>query len=171
MCAHCHSAALEKIETYNLSDSAKKSSQDRLVSAAQEIINIMKLTSHVGAHPKTPLAALSLYCAASVYIYFCETSFSPGVTGKESQAPSYVDNLRQISSCLLWRPLVERTTSLAHSCGLSHTIPLLARSRITRHSGAQPPLPGRLPLGNPIGNIIPDEPPNPPAHWQLRSNT
>ncbi|KAI1268327.1 hypothetical protein F5Y18DRAFT_225320 [Xylariaceae sp. FL1019] len=70
-----------------------------------------------------------------------------------------------ISSSLPWRPYDKTLKDLGS--GLSHTIPLLARSRITRHSGAQPPLPGRLPLGNPIGNVLPDEPQRPPAHWSF----
>lgn len=37
---------------------------------------------------------------------------------------------------------------------ISHNIPLVARSSISRHSQVQPPLPGRLPLGKPLGKII-----------------
>ena len=37
-------------------------------------------------------------------------------------------------------------------CG--HNIPLFARSKVSRHTKMQPPLPGRLPLGNPIGRTI-----------------
>jgi len=46
-----HHAAIERIEANNLPDSAKKMSQDRLGAAAQEIINILKLTSHLGSSP------------------------------------------------------------------------------------------------------------------------
>lgn len=44
-----HHAALERIETYNLPEYAKRISQDRLSAAAQEIVNIVKLTSHVSS--------------------------------------------------------------------------------------------------------------------------
>lgn len=37
-------------------------------------------------------------------------------------------------------------------CG--HNIPLFARSKVSRHTKMQPPLPGRLPLGNPIGRAV-----------------
>lgn len=37
----------------------------------------------------------------------------------------------------------------------SSTIPLLARSKISKHTQVAPPLPGRLPLGNPVGNPWP----------------
>lgn len=42
-----HHAALERIETHKLPDSIKRMSQDRLAGAAQEIVNILKLTSHL----------------------------------------------------------------------------------------------------------------------------
>ncbi len=44
-----HHAALERIETYNLPESAKRTSQDRLGAAGQEIVNIIKLTSHLSS--------------------------------------------------------------------------------------------------------------------------
>ncbi|KAI8634600.1 hypothetical protein F5Y19DRAFT_409241 [Xylariaceae sp. FL1651] len=170
-----HHAAIERIEAYNLSQTSKKASQDRLSAAAQEIVNIVKLTSHMNAGPRTPLAALSLYCAASVYIYFC----------KESQTPSSVNNLDFILSAMeaigrihtitrsflrqalldierngiqssVQLPRVDRLSENLDSV-MPHQIPLLARSRVSRHSKAQPPLPGRLPLGNPIGKIIPND--------------
>lgn len=46
-----HHSAIERIDTYKLPESAKKICQDRLTTAAQEIINIMKLTSHVNSNP------------------------------------------------------------------------------------------------------------------------
>ncbi|KAI1105939.1 fungal-specific transcription factor domain-containing protein [Jackrogersella minutella] len=167
-----HHSAIERIDTYKLPDSAKKTSQDRLSTAAQEIVNIIKLTSHVNSSPKSPLAALSLYCAASVYIYLC----------KESQAPMNPENLDFIISAMealgrdhtitrafLRQVLVDierndlrhlvRLSRLDSIVGdtrtqMSHNIPLLARSSISRHTQVQPPLPGRLPLGNPVGKII-----------------
>jgi hypothetical protein len=46
-----HHAAIERIEANNLPEPAKRTSQDRLGAAAQEIINILKLTSHLGSSP------------------------------------------------------------------------------------------------------------------------
>ncbi|CAJ2506186.1 Uu.00g003160.m01.CDS01 [Anthostomella pinea] len=168
-----HHAAIEKIDIHKLPDSAKKASQNRLTTAAQEIVNIIKLTSHVATNPKSPLAALSLYCAASVYVYL----------SKEAQAPTNIDNLDFIISAmeaigrdhLITRVFlrqvildieqnglqsivkIPRIDSLGEGfCGqLSQNIPLLARSKISRHSKVQPPLPGRLPLGKPVGRMIP----------------
>ncbi|KAI1501225.1 fungal-specific transcription factor domain-containing protein [Biscogniauxia marginata] len=165
-------AAIDKIDTYKLPESAKNACQARLRTSAQEIINIIKLTSHVNSSPKTPLVALSLYCAASVYIYLC----------KDTQTPTNVDNLdfvisamEAIGRChtitraflrqvildverndlqsLIQLPRIDRL-SRDFANHVSPNIPLLARSRISRHSQVQPPLPGRLPLGNPVGKVI-----------------
>jgi hypothetical protein len=42
-----HNAAVDKADQFNLPASVKKASQDRLLAAAQEVVNIMKLTAHV----------------------------------------------------------------------------------------------------------------------------
>ncbi|KAI3336446.1 hypothetical protein HD806DRAFT_517640 [Xylariaceae sp. AK1471] len=173
-----HHAAIDRIETYNLSESAKKASQDRLSAAAQEIVNIIKLTSHLSSGPRTPLAALSLFCAASVYIYFC----------KENQAPTSVNNLDFILSAMeaigrshaitrsflrqalldierngvqdiVRLPRAERLSQNLNNV-ISHNVPLLARTRMSRHSEAQPPLPGL-----PIGKVIPRNVPYQAAMW------
>ncbi|KAI0879611.1 hypothetical protein GGS24DRAFT_438045 [Hypoxylon argillaceum] len=167
-----HHAALERIETHNLSEFAKRISQDRLSAAAQEIVNIMKITSHLSPGTRTPLAALSLFCAASVYMYFC----------KENHTPTNVDNLDFILSAM---EAVGRTHSITRSFlrqalldierngvqnivqlprvtrlslhlnnTISHNVPLLARTRMSRHSEAQPPLPG-LPVGRTRSRGVP----------------
>ncbi|KAI0180371.1 hypothetical protein GGR52DRAFT_240829 [Hypoxylon sp. FL1284] len=173
-----HHSAIDRIDTYKLPENAKRISQDRLTTAAQEIINIVKLTaSHANFNPRSPLASLALYCAASVYIYMC----------KETQVPTgtYADNLNfviaamealgrthTITRAFLRQVVVDierndiqhivRLPSLddlgdEFSLQVTHNIPLVARSSISRHSGVQPPLPGRLPLGKPVGRIIRDE--------------
>ncbi|KAI1483984.1 hypothetical protein F4774DRAFT_405186 [Daldinia eschscholtzii] len=167
-----HHAAIEMIEAYKLPESAKKICHDRLSTAAQEIVNIVRLTSHVNSSPKSPLAALSLYCAASVYVYLC----------KETQTPTNVDNLNFVISAMqafgknhsitrayLRQVVIDierngvndiaRLPSLDNlgpefRIQITHNIPLLARSKISRHSQVQPPLPGRLPLGKPMGKAI-----------------
>ncbi|KAI1378343.1 hypothetical protein F4677DRAFT_443557 [Hypoxylon crocopeplum] len=167
-----HHAAIDTIDTFKLPESAKKVSQDRLSTAAQEIVNIVKLTSHVNSNPKSPLAALSLYCAASVWVYMC----------KETRAPTHVDNLDFIIGVMealgrdhaitraflrqvvvdIERNGIQDIARLPRLDGLgnefknqvSQNIPLLARSKISRHSKVQPPLPGLLPLGKPVGKVM-----------------
>jgi hypothetical protein len=46
-----HLAALEKIEKYQIPIFAKKASETRLFTAAQEIVNIIKMTSHMKTNP------------------------------------------------------------------------------------------------------------------------
>ncbi|KAI2636407.1 fungal-specific transcription factor domain-containing protein [Hypomontagnella submonticulosa] len=166
-----HHSALDRIDTYKLPESAKKICHDRLTTAAQEIVNIIKLTSHVNSSPKSPLAALSLYCAASVYVYLCA----------ETQTATNLDNLdflmaamealgrdHPITKHFLRQVVVDidrndirhivrlpRLDNLGEfNTQISHNIPLLARSKVSRHSEVQSPLPGRLPLGKPMGKII-----------------
>ncbi|KAI1768723.1 fungal-specific transcription factor domain-containing protein [Hypoxylon sp. FL1150] len=170
-----HHAAIDRIDAYKLPESAKKMSQDRMTTAAQEIVNIIKLTCHVNSAPRSPLASLALYCAASVYVYMC----------KDAQAPAYADNLdfviaameafgrsHTITQAFLRQVVLDierndvqqfvrlpRLDSLSEDFNtqISQNIPLVARSTISRHSKVQPPLPGRLPLGKPVGKIISDE--------------
>ncbi|KAI0408646.1 hypothetical protein F4802DRAFT_548346 [Xylaria palmicola] len=179
-----HHAALERIDTHNLPESVKRVSQNRLSAAAQEIVNIMKLTSHLNSTPRTPLAALSLFCAASVYMYFC----------KENPTPKNVDNLDFIISAMeavgrthsitrsfmrqalldIERNGVQRIVQLPRvdrlsrhlSNGLSHNVPLLARTRLSRHSEAQPPLPGLL-----VGRTLPRRVPPPPTMWTPQASS
>lgn len=49
-----HHAAIERIDAYKLPDHVKKLSVDRLSMAAQEIVNIIKLTGHVSSNPVRP---------------------------------------------------------------------------------------------------------------------
>ncbi|KAI0969413.1 hypothetical protein F4678DRAFT_440345 [Xylaria arbuscula] len=177
-----HHAALERIEAYNLPEYAKRISQDRLSAAAQEVTNIVKLTSHLHSPSKTPLAALSLFCAVSVYMYFC----------KENCTPTNVDNLDFLLSAM---EAIGRTHSVTRSflrqavldieqnglqdivnlpritrlnrnlnTPVTHNVPLLARTKMSRHSEAQPPIPGLL-----IGKTTPN---NSPSSWtRLGHNT
>lgn len=119
---------------------------------------------------KSPMAAISLYCAATVYIYQCS----------ETQSARNVDNLDFIIAAMdaigrehvITRAFLKQVvldiernniTQIAHLPRLdnlphvidvsNHNIPLLARSKFSRHSEMQPPLPGRLPLGQPRGNV------------------
>ncbi|KAI3338969.1 hypothetical protein F4824DRAFT_66357 [Ustulina deusta] len=159
-----HHAALERIETYNLPESAKRTSQDRLGAAGQEIVNIIKLTSHLSSGSRTPLAALSLFCAASVYMYFCKENYTPTNAGNLDfllSAMEAIGRTHSITRSFLRQALLDieqngvqnivqlpRVARLSRnlSTTVSHNVPLLARTRMSRHSNAQPPLPG-LPIG------------------------
>ncbi|KAK6197661.1 homeodomain superfamily [Pestalotiopsis sp. IQ-011] len=165
-----HLAALEKIEKYQIPVFAKKASETRLFTAAQEIVNIIKMTSHMKTNPRSPMAAISLYCAAMVFIYQC----------KDEPTPQRIDNLDFIISAMdaigrehiitraflkqllldLDRNNITQITRVPKLGSLpeiiaigNHNIPLLTRSQFASHSQMQPPLPGRLPLGNPRGNL------------------
>ncbi|KAI8289474.1 hypothetical protein KNSL1_002392 [Colletotrichum chrysophilum] len=61
-----HHAAIDRIEQHKLPEQLKTASQLRLRTAAEEVVNIVKLTSHTNSGYKSPLVALSLYSAASV---------------------------------------------------------------------------------------------------------
>ncbi|KAJ3570519.1 hypothetical protein NPX13_g5702 [Xylaria arbuscula] len=167
-----HHAALERIETYNLPEYAKHISQNRLIAAAQEIVNIVKLTSHVSSGSKTPLVALSLFCATSVFIHFC----------KEGCTPTHADNLDFILSAMsaigrthfITRAFLRQAlldieqngvhdiVQLPHARRLSRNmsssvnpyIPLLARTRLSRHTQPKPPLPN-LPVANAMRRDMP----------------
>ncbi|ORY69851.1 uncharacterized protein BCR38DRAFT_420234 [Pseudomassariella vexata] len=169
-----HHAAIDKIDKHKLPNSIKKASQDRLLTAAQEIVNIIKTTTSVDTHPKSSLAALSLYCAASVYIYQCkDTQPSPTNIGNLDFIISAMDAIGRahvITRAFLKQLILDiDRNGIRHFVKLrkpdylgpsiavgSHNIPLLVRSNISRHSEMQPPLPGRLPLGNPKGNVSED---------------
>ncbi|KAH8195085.1 hypothetical protein TruAng_010742 [Truncatella angustata] len=168
-----HLAALERIDDYKLADHAKIASESRLFTAAQEIVNIMKMTSHLKTNPRSPMAAVALYCAASVFIYQCKANPSPKnidnldfiVVAMEAIGREHI-----ITRAFLKQLLVDIELNNITQIGRppsvddmpntitvgNHRIPLLARTHINRHSSRpQPPLPGRLPLGKPQGIVNP----------------
>ncbi|KAJ2987118.1 hypothetical protein NUW58_g4682 [Xylaria curta] len=172
-----HHAALERIETHNLPESVKRISQDRLSAAAQEVVNIMKLTSHLNLKPRSPLAALSLFCAASVFTYFCKENPTPTNVGNLDfilSAMEAVGRTHSLTRSFLRQAILDielngvqdivqlrRVTRLSRqsSTGISHNVPLLARTRMSRHSEAQPPLPG-LPVGRTMQRGVPPASPS-----------
>ncbi|KAI0434112.1 hypothetical protein F5Y09DRAFT_338004 [Xylaria sp. FL1042] len=173
-----HHAALERIEKYNLPEFAKRISQDRLSAAAQEIINIIKLTSHLSSPSRTPLAALSLLCAASVYMYFCKENYTPATADNLDfllSAMEAIGRTHSVTRSFLRQALLDieqngiqdivqlpRVTRLSRnlSTTVSHNVPLLARTRMSRHSEAQPPLPSL-----PVGKATPRNPPSTSTPW------
>ncbi|KAK6069618.1 hypothetical protein SCUP234_10531 [Seiridium cupressi] len=165
-----HLAALEKIEEYKLPDYAKRASESRLFTAAQEIVNIIKMTSHLKTNPRSPMAAISLYCAASVYIYQLKETKSAKNSANLDFIITAMDAIgrqHMITRAFLKQLLLDiEQNEITEVSGIpklvdlpriiavgNHNIPLLTRSQTSKHSPRQPPLPGRLPLGNPQGNI------------------
>jgi hypothetical protein len=111
-----------------------------------------------------------MYCAASVYILHAKDSPSRGLSNSDHQNLEFIINameavgrqhlitrafLQQV--CLdveangvgpaIRMPRIDRYKHIFGTC--QSQIPLLVRSSISRHTGPQSPLPGRLPLGNP----------------------
>ncbi|KAF3355373.1 Glucoamylase [Verticillium dahliae VDG1] len=164
-----HHAAVDKVETYNLPESLRIASQSRLRTAAEEIVNIVRLSSHVSPGFKSPLAALSMYCAVSVYVYIAKISPQSGlsrtdlnnleflINAMESIAKNHLITqafLQQICADVEMNGLasVINLPSLANHRNAfgwsSPNVPLLVKSYLTKHTGIQPPLSGRLPPGN-----------------------
>ncbi|RYP79748.1 hypothetical protein DL770_006537 [Monosporascus sp. CRB-9-2] len=175
-CVIClHHPAIDRIEEHKLPNHIKKLSHDRLSTAAQEIVNIVRSTSHIRTSVRSPLTALSLYCAASVYIYFSkENKESANVANLDFiiSAMEVIGRDHAITRAFLRQVLLDidhngighmvrtpRLDRMSEVLGaqVSNNIPMLARSRISRHTDVQPPLPGRLPLERPVGKVIREE--------------
>ncbi|KAK8019842.1 binuclear zinc transcription factor [Apiospora arundinis] len=155
-----HHAAIDKIDKYKLPNHLKKASQTRLLTAAQAIVDIMKTIGPMKSHPKTPLAALSLYSAASVYIYHCRETGPSGMIDNLDYILSTMSTLsrdhfvtrsflRQVVADIEFNDLKAYVTvpkldflpsQFANDCH----IPLLVRSAISRHNGT-PKVPGQTP--------------------------
>ncbi|TQS33064.1 hypothetical protein Golomagni_06608 [Golovinomyces magnicellulatus] len=169
-----HHASLEMAEKHNLSDSVRKASITRLKTSAEEIVNIVKLTSHHTTIFRSPLCSLALYCATTVFIYLAKES------GTGQMDPMDVSSLdivirgmqaisrhHKITNAFLQQAFmdIERNglsgsitmpwfSEMANSDWTSN-IPMLARSVVSRHTNVAPVLPGRLPLNNPQGKAVP----------------
>ncbi|EFQ25024.1 hypothetical protein CGRA01v4_06675 [Colletotrichum graminicola] len=167
-----HHAAIDRIERYNLPEKLKAASMLRLRTAAEEVVNVVKSTSHVNSGYKSPMVALSLYTAASVYVYSAKCDPEAGVSTADLQNLKFIITAMEaigrkhiITKAFLQQIFmdIERNglAGIIDLPGLSNyknqfgwtysNIPLLARSSISKHTEIQPPLPGRLPLGNPKG--------------------
>ena len=162
-----HIAAREKADKFKLAG-LRQASRTRALTAAQEIIDIMKASTHTKTSHKGPLMALSLYFAASVYIAqgkdspdeFDKTNieliigFMNSIGHQHIITHSYLNQLlldikrNGISISMENVPTVDIPGE-----SRSHGIPLVARGATSRHTKMQPPLPGRLPLGAPQGHI------------------
>lgn len=162
-----HMAAREKADKFKLGG-LRQASRDRALTAAQEIIDIMKATNMARFGFKGPLMALSLYFAASVYTAqakdnpdeFDKTNLELIIEFMNSLGHQHIitrSYLRQLLLDIQRNNIPVSTGKLADfgSSNVSHGhgVPLVARVSTSRHTKVQPPLPGRLPLGAPQGTI------------------
>ncbi|PNH35105.1 hypothetical protein BJF96_g1707 [Verticillium dahliae] len=164
-----HHAAVDKVETYNLPESLRIASQSRLRTAAEEIVNIVRLSSHVSPGFKSPLAALSMYCAVSVYVYIAKISPQSGLSRTDLNNLEFLINAMEsiAKNHLITQAFLQQICADVEMNGLasfinlpslanhrnafgwsSPNVPLLVKSYLTKHTGIQPPLSGRLPPGN-----------------------
>lgn len=116
--------------------------------------------------------ALSLFSAASVYIYSAKSDPKNGLSTADLQNLKFlIQAMEGIGrKHLITQAFLQQVFMDVHRNGLSSVIdlpnldhykstfgwtysniPLLARSSVSKHTEIQPPLPGRLPLGNPKG--------------------
>ncbi|KAK0622873.1 hypothetical protein B0T14DRAFT_514669 [Immersiella caudata] len=150
-----HNSACDKVDKHKLPDHIKQASRMRCLTSAYEIVNIMKMTSNVTTRYKTPLVALSLYCAASVFI--AQEKENPEKGDKESLAflvscMEAISRQHVITRAYLNHLILDmhhsgidalvsflNTCKVHSACG--YNIPLLARSSASFGSQPQPPLP------------------------------
>lgn len=164
-----HNSAYEMTKEHNLPDHVKQTSKTRVLTAAQEIVTVVKMTSHSNVGYKSPLVALALYVASSVYTTMAQDDgMQPDhttnlefllvamnaigkqhVITKSFLTQAIVDLQRAGLLGVVRIPRIEMpdTSKIVTACG--NNIPLFARSRLSRIADIQPPLPGKLPLSNP----------------------
>ena len=162
-----HMAAREKADKFKLGGLGQ-ASRARALTAAQEIIDIMKATNMAKFGFKGPLMALSLYFAASVYTAqakdspdeFNKTNLELIIEFMNSLGHQHIitrSYLRQLLLDIQRNNIHVSLGSLADfgssKVSHGHGVPLVARVSTSRHTKVQPPLPGRLPLGAPQGTI------------------
>ncbi|KAH0497695.1 hypothetical protein TgHK011_004984 [Trichoderma gracile] len=176
-CVIClHHVALEKIETHQLDDSLRKECRSLLKNAAEEIASIAKLTSHRSSLFSNPLCAFSLYCATTVYVYLAKQDPASGINSKDMSnleliinAMEAISRIHLITSAFLQQACLDIDKNGLSSIiklpnlhqyrdlfgGPASSIPLMARSPISKHTQMSSPLPGRLPLDKPLGHMRP----------------
>ncbi|KAK2592529.1 hypothetical protein QQS21_009774 [Conoideocrella luteorostrata] len=172
-----HHAALEKAELHKLSESVTDMSVCRMKTSADEIVNILKMSSHSPHVFKSPLCALSLYCCTTVYVYLAKKNPIGGITPVDKsnleiilQAMEAIGRKHEMTCAFLQQACldIERNNlksvlklptleKYRGSFGPSpnSNIPLISRSSVSRHTKITPVLPGRLPLNKPQGKIMP----------------
>ena len=126
---------------------------------------------------RSPLVALSMYCAASVYIYHAKDSPTQGLSPTDHQNLEFIINAMEAigRQHLITRAFLQQVCLDVEANGVApairmprlslyknmfgmcrSNIPLLVRSSVSRHTEPQSPLPGRLPLGNPTPGRLGD---------------
>ncbi|KAL7785315.1 hypothetical protein V8C43DRAFT_291114 [Trichoderma afarasin] len=171
-----HHVALETIEKNELDDSLRKDSLCLLKNAAEEIVSIVKMTSHRSSLFSNPLCAFSLYCATTVYVYLAKQDPSSEINPADLSSLELIINameamgrIHMITCAFLQQACLDiDNNGLSGSIklpilyqyrnlfgGPASNIPLLARSPISRHTQMSSPLPGRLPLDKPLGQRRP----------------
>ncbi|CAH0041709.1 unnamed protein product [Clonostachys rhizophaga] len=78
-----HYAAVQMVDKHSHSEATKQQSLGRMRISAEEIVEIVKAISPNSSIYKSVLCALSLYCAASVYIYFARDNPVEGLSANE----------------------------------------------------------------------------------------
>ncbi|KAK7223148.1 hypothetical protein V2G26_011151 [Clonostachys chloroleuca] len=78
-----HYAAVEMVDKHRHSEATKQQSLGRMRISVEEIVEIIKAISPNSFIYKSVLCALSLYCAASVYIYLARDSPAEGLPASE----------------------------------------------------------------------------------------
>ncbi|KAF4951809.1 hypothetical protein FGADI_7179 [Fusarium gaditjirri] len=154
-----HHAAVEKADKYKLPDHVKQSSVTRLRAAAEEIVNIMRLTANGTLFFKSPLSALSLYCTTTVYVYLGKENPVNGLSTIDLsnfqliiQSMEAIARVHTITRTFLQQACLDiekngldsviQVPSLKryrNAFGPSRSrIPMLARSSVAEHTGASP---------------------------------
>ncbi|KJZ76098.1 hypothetical protein HIM_04554 [Hirsutella minnesotensis 3608] len=173
-----HHAAIEMQDKHQLPESIKQTSMCRLKASAEEIVSIVKMSSHSPAAFKSPLCALALYCASTVYVYTAKSNPKTGLTSLESSNLEFLIHAMEVTGrhhemtyAFLQQAYLDierngldssiRVPGLSKyrvmCSGAKSSIPLLARNSISKHTARSPVLPGRLPLDNPQGLIPPGQ--------------
>ncbi|KAF5643623.1 Zn(II)2Cys6 transcriptional activator [Fusarium sp. NRRL 52700] len=154
-----HHAAVEKADKYSLPDHVKQGSVTRLRAAAEEIVNIMRLTANGTLFFKSPLSALSLYCTTTVYVYLGKENPINGLSTIDLsnfqliiQSMEAIARVHTITRTFLQQACLDieknglgsviqvpslRKYRNAFGPGRSR-IPILARSSVAEHTGASP---------------------------------
>ncbi|PKK49291.1 hypothetical protein CI102_5732, partial [Trichoderma harzianum] len=150
-----HHVALETIEKNQVDDSSRKDSLCLLKNAAEEIVSIVKMTSHRSSLFSNPLCAFSLYCATTVYVYLAKQDPSSEINPADMSSLELIINameamgrIHMITCAFLQQACLDiDNNGLSGSIklpilyqyrnlfgGPASNIPLLARSPISRHT-------------------------------------
>lgn len=175
-----HQSAVDRAVTNKLPETIKQNSMIRLINSADEIINIVKQAVNLDRFGtfRNPLIALSVYCAASVYMSLSwnrgAEDGDQGNSDKSQPLPSHLDAIEFAVQCLtaiarihpithafLRQILVDlefyNLTSLIRVppidfidiTKVAPNIPLLVRSSLAKHAETRPWVPGHLFHGKP----------------------